>query len=45
MLVLTPWIIRNEVVSGTAFGTAGYAVAEGTSVFPGFNWNAPCIHN
>ena len=35
-LVLTPWIIRNETVSGTAFGTAGYAVIEGTFVFPGF---------
>jgi hypothetical protein len=35
-LVLTPWIVRNEVVSGTAFGTAGYAVVEGTMVFPQF---------
>ena len=35
-LVLTPWIIRNESVSGTAFGTAGYAVVEGTFVFPRF---------
>ena len=35
-LVLTPWIIRNEAVSGTAFGTAGYAVIEGTYVFPRF---------
>jgi hypothetical protein len=35
-LVLTPWIIRNEVVSGTVFGTAGYAMFEGTSVFPRF---------
>ncbi len=35
-LVLTPWIIRNEMVSGTAFGTAGYAVVEGTFVFPRF---------
>jgi Dolichyl-phosphate-mannose-protein mannosyltransferase len=35
-LVLTPWIIRNEAVSGTAFGTAGYAVVEGTYVFPSF---------
>ena len=35
-LVLTPWIIRNETVSGTAFGTAGYAVVEGTFVFPRF---------
>ena len=35
-LVLAPWIIRNEVVSGTAFGTAGFAVVEGTFVFPKF---------
>jgi hypothetical protein len=35
-LVLTPWIIRNEAVSGTPFGTAGYAVVEGTFVFPRF---------
>jgi hypothetical protein len=35
-LVLTPWIIRNEAVSGTAFGTAGYAVVEGTYAFPRF---------
>jgi len=35
-LVLTPWIIRNEAVSGTAFGTAGYAVVEGTYLFPRF---------
>jgi 4-amino-4-deoxy-L-arabinose transferase-like glycosyltransferase len=35
-LMLTPWIIRNEAVSGTAFGTAGYAVIEGTYVFPRF---------
>ncbi len=36
-VVLAPWIVRNEAVSGTAFGTAGYAVFEGTSVFPRFN--------
>jgi hypothetical protein len=35
-LVLTPWIIRNEAVSGTPFGTAGYAIVEGTLVFPQF---------
>jgi 4-amino-4-deoxy-L-arabinose transferase-like glycosyltransferase len=34
-VVLTPWIIRNETVSGTAFGTAGYAIVEG-AVFPRF---------
>ena len=35
-LVLAPWVTRNFVVSGTPFGTAGYAVAEGTSMFPHF---------
>lgn len=30
LLVLTPWLIRNFVVSGTPFGTAGYALVEGT---------------
>ena len=35
-VVLTPWIVRNETVSGTAFGTAGYAICEGTFAFPKF---------
>ena len=35
-VVLVPWILRNEAVSGTLFGTAGYTVAE-DSVFGGFN--------
>jgi hypothetical protein len=35
VLAVTPWIIRNLGVSGTPFGTAGYAMAEGTSIFPG----------
>ncbi len=34
-LAVTPWIIRNLSVSGTLFGTAGYAVVEGTFAFPG----------
>ena len=33
-VVVSPWIARNLVVSGTWFGTAGYAVVEGTFVFP-----------
>lgn len=35
-LVLTPWIVRNEIASGTPFGTAGYALVEGTFIFPQF---------
>jgi 4-amino-4-deoxy-L-arabinose transferase-like glycosyltransferase len=34
-LVLAPWIIRNETISGTPFGTASYAIVEG-AVFPRF---------
>lgn len=34
-LVLTPWIVRNFAVSGTPFGTAGFAIVEGTGAFPG----------
>ena len=31
--VIMPWIARNLAVSGTFFGTAGYAVVEGTTAF------------
>ncbi len=34
-LAVAPWLIRNLSVSGTLFGTAGYAVVEGTYAFPG----------
>lgn len=34
-LTVSPWIARNLAVSGTLFGTAGYAVVEGTFIFPG----------
>jgi hypothetical protein len=34
-LLLGPWVARNYNVSGTPFGTAGYALHHGTSVFPG----------
>jgi len=34
-LAVLPWILRNLSVSGTLFGTAGYAVVEGTFAFPG----------
>jgi 4-amino-4-deoxy-L-arabinose transferase-like glycosyltransferase len=33
--VMSPWLIRNEHVSGTPFGTAGYSVMEDTVFFPG----------
>jgi Dolichyl-phosphate-mannose-protein mannosyltransferase len=36
-IVLAPWLIRNFVVSGTPFGTASYAVIEGTFASPGFS--------
>ena len=36
-VVVSPWIARNLAVSGTFFGTAGYAVVEGTFIFPGTN--------
>jgi hypothetical protein len=36
VIVLTPWMIRNYTVSGTLFGTAGFACVEGTGLFPQF---------
>jgi hypothetical protein len=35
-LVLAPWVVRNCMVSGAPFGTAGFAAAEGTPLFPQF---------
>jgi hypothetical protein len=35
-IILAPWVVRNFVVSGTPFGTAGFAVVEGTFLFPRF---------
>ena len=34
-VVVTPWIARNLAVSSTFFGTAGYAMLEGTPPFTG----------
>ena len=34
LIVMTPWLARNYHLSGTPFGTAGYAVFENTSQFP-----------
>jgi NADH:ubiquinone oxidoreductase subunit K len=36
VIVLTPWVIRNYAVSGTPFGTAGFAFAEGTGLLSRF---------
>ncbi|HTB82399.1 MAG TPA: glycosyltransferase family 39 protein [Candidatus Sulfotelmatobacter sp.] len=33
--VVSPWIARNYLVSGTPLGTAGFAIAENTAPFPG----------
>jgi 4-amino-4-deoxy-L-arabinose transferase-like glycosyltransferase len=32
--LMTPWIIRNELITGTPFGTAGYALFATTPIFP-----------
>src|SRR4051812_24240614 len=34
MAVCAPWVARNFQVSGTPFGTAGFAIMAGTSNFP-----------
>ncbi len=34
LLVISPWVGRNIAVSGTPFGTAGYALVDGTFMFP-----------
>ncbi|MGA2280395.1 MAG: glycosyltransferase family 39 protein [Verrucomicrobiota bacterium] len=36
VVVLIPWVIRNYAVSGTPFGTAGFAIVDGTGLFPRF---------
>ena len=35
-VVFAPWVLRNFMVSGTPFGTAGFAAVEGTFLFPHF---------
>lgn len=37
IILITPWTARNVTVSGTYFGTAGYAAAEETVGFPEAN--------
>jgi hypothetical protein len=34
-VVMAPWVARNIHLSGTAFGTAGYAIYADTPLFPG----------
>ncbi|MFN7140580.1 MAG: ArnT family glycosyltransferase, partial [Limisphaerales bacterium] len=34
-VTISPWLVRNYQISGTALGTAGYAVYHQTSAFPG----------
>jgi hypothetical protein len=33
-ILLTPWIVRNIAICGAPFGTAGYAIFDGTSLSP-----------
>jgi hypothetical protein len=34
LVIFTPWLVRNVQLSGKPFGTAGYALFQGTSSFP-----------
>lgn len=36
VVVMGPWVARNFLVSGTPFGTAGYAVVQNTDLFQEF---------
>ncbi|HUR46208.1 MAG TPA: hypothetical protein VMZ27_10065 [Candidatus Saccharimonadales bacterium] len=33
-LAWSPWVVRNYTLSGTPFGTAGFALYQGTPLFP-----------
>jgi hypothetical protein len=35
VVVMGPWVVRNLLLSGAPFGTAGFAVFQGTAWFPG----------
>ena len=37
LAVLSPWLIRNQLLTGSPLGAAGYAFLEGTSLFPGLD--------
>lgn len=34
LVLVAPWVVRNIQVSGAPFGTAGFAIYEGTETFP-----------
>jgi hypothetical protein len=34
-VLLTPWLVRNWLISGLPFGTATYGILEGSILFPG----------
>jgi hypothetical protein len=34
LLTMAPWVARNYAVSGTPFGTAGFAVCQNTAAYP-----------
>jgi len=34
-VIITPWLVRNLMLSDTPFGTASYVAMEGTAIFPG----------
>jgi hypothetical protein len=34
-VLLTPWLVRNWLISGLPFGTATYGILEGSVLFPG----------
>ena len=35
LVLISPWLSRNYSLTGTLFGTAGFAISEETSAFPG----------
>jgi len=51
-VIMAPWVVRNYKVSGTPFGTAGYAIYESSGLFSEFHLqrslepdlNQPALH-
>jgi hypothetical protein len=37
LAVMAPWVVRNWMLSGAPFGTAGYAVFQDTAIFKGLD--------